>query len=45
MVSKCMENVDLTGKWSVDIMYDEETDCYYLIDMAIAEQSTYWKID
>lgn len=45
MVSKCMENVDLTGKWSVDIMYDEETDCYYLIDMAIAEQSAYWKKD
>lgn len=31
----------LTGKWSVDIMKSEKT--YYLIDMAIAEQSAYWK--
>lgn len=43
MVLKCMENVQLTGKWSVDIMYDEESDMYYLIDMAVAEQSAYWK--
>lgn len=45
MVSKAMENVDLDGKWSVDIMYDEESDEYYLIDMAIAEQSAYFKND
>lgn len=43
MVSKYMKNVQLTGKWSVDIMYDEESDMYYLIDMAVAEQSAYWK--
>lgn len=35
-------NVDLVGKWSIDIMYDEISDAYYLIDMALAEQSAYW---
>ena len=30
----------LTGRWSVDIMKNEKT--FYLIDMAIAEQSAYW---
>lgn len=43
MVKKAMENVDFFGKWSIDIMYDKESDTYYLIDMALAEQSAYWK--
>lgn len=42
MVSDHMKNVDLTGIWSVDILYNEADDTYYLIDMAIAEQSAYW---
>lgn len=31
----------LTGKWSVDIMLWADT-TYYLIDMALAQQSAYW---
>ena len=31
----------LTGRWSVDIMKNEDT--FYLIDMAIAGRSAYWK--
>ena len=42
-VAECMKSVDLTGKWSVDIMWDEESKIYYLMDMAIAEDSAYWK--
>lgn len=41
-VSKAMEKVDLTGKWSIDIL----TDGYgndWLIDMAEAERSAYWR--
>ena len=37
------DNNEFTGKWSIDIMYNEEDDTYYLIDMAIAETSAYWK--
>ena len=44
-IEKAFENVDLTGKWSIDIMIDESnnTPIYYLIDMATAETSAYWK--
>lgn len=43
MVDKAMVNVKaLHGQWSVDIMYDEEHDKYWLIDMAVAQQSAYW---
>lgn len=42
MVDEHMRNVDLQGAWSVDIMYEEEEDQYWLIDMAIAAQSAYW---
>lgn len=41
-VAKAMENVDLTGQWSVDLMWDDTSDCYWLIDMAVAQQSAYW---
>lgn len=41
-VTADMSNVDLTGKWSVDVMYDKISDTYYLIDMARAENSAYW---
>lgn len=37
--------VPLTGKWSVDVLYDDVADKYWLIDMALAEQSAYWKGD
>lgn len=40
-VEDSMKNVDLKGQWSIDIMYNTED--FYLIDMAIAQQSTYWK--
>lgn len=40
LVSEHMQNVDLTGKWSVDIMYRGD---YWLIDMALAENSAYYK--
>lgn len=42
LVSDHMKNVDMTGKWSVDIMYDVVSDSYYLIDMAQAQRSAYW---
>jgi len=42
LVAKCMNNVNLTGIWSVDIMLDEQNSEYWLIDMAIAQQSAYW---
>lgn len=43
LVEKHMQGVDLSGNWSIDILYDELNDKYYLIDMAIAEQSAYWR--
>jgi len=42
MVGNATKNVEMTGKWSIDVMYDEESDDYWLIDMAVAEQSAYW---
>lgn len=42
MVTKYMPQVQLSGIWSVDIMYNSADDIYYLIDMAIAKQSAYW---
>ena len=38
-----LKDVDLNGKWSVDFLYDAESDTYYLIDMATAKTSAYWK--
>lgn len=32
----------LKGKWSVDIMLEENSNTFYLIDMAIAQRSAYW---
>lgn len=41
MVAEAMKGVSaLAGPWSVDIMYDRGK--YYLIDMAVAEESAYW---
>jgi len=44
-VEKAFKTVDLDGKWSIDIMIDESNDwpSFYLIDMATAETSAYWK--
>ena len=41
-VAKDMAEVSLTGRWSIDIMYDEIQECFWLIDMAKAEDSAYW---
>lgn len=41
LVNTHMKDVDLAGIWSVDIMSANDT--YYLIDMARAENSAYWK--
>lgn len=38
-----MRDVRMTGKWSIDIMWDEQRQEYWLIDMAQAEHSAYWK--
>lgn len=37
-----LNNNKLTGIWSIDIMYVEEEDRFYLIDMALGHQSAYW---
>lgn len=42
MVEEAMADVDLSGAWSVDIMWDSTREKYWLIDMAVAETSTYW---
>lgn len=42
LVEAAMANVDLDGAWSVDIMWDDIREKYWLIDMAVAETSTYW---
>lgn len=43
LVKDHMESVSgLDGPWSVDIMLDEAGQ-YWLIDMAVAEQSAYWE--
>lgn len=36
-----LANVDLNGKWSVDVLVDDDNK-YWIIDMAIAERSAYW---
>ena len=41
LVSEKMKEVELIGNWSVDILLDEKGD-FWLIDMAIAENSAYW---
>lgn len=41
LVEKHMKGVDLEGVWSVDILYDDID--FWLIDMAIAEKSAYWR--
>ena len=33
---------DMHGRWSVDIVWDEEKQIYWLIDMATAETSSYY---
>ena len=42
LVEAAMADVDLDGVWSVDIMWDAVQKKYWLIDMAVAETSTYW---
>ncbi len=41
LVSEHMPHAWLEGKWSIDIMMNDEND-FYLIDMALAENSAYW---
>lgn len=43
LVDEHMKSVDLKGKWSIDILKDE-SDCFWLIDMALAANSTYWSV-
>jgi len=43
LVDQSMKTVsELTGIWSIDIMFVEEKNEYYLIDMAIGKMSAYW---
>lgn len=44
MVAEAMKNgvEGLTGQWSVDVLMDE-TGKFWLIDMGIAQMSTYWE--
>lgn len=42
LVSSHIQNVQLDGIWSVDILWDEQNQKYWLIDMAIAQTSAYW---
>lgn len=44
LVKKHMVDVDLQGKWSIDILYNELEDNYWLIDMAEAHRSAYWNM-
>ena len=41
LVEKHMQSVDLTGKYSIDIMMDTKKQ-FWLIDMALARNSAYW---
>lgn len=42
-VNKYLTNIDeLKGKWSVDLLVDDKENVW-LIDMALAEQSAYWR--
>lgn len=45
MIRTHLKDVDVTGIWSVDILYNAEDDTFYLIDMATAKTSAYWKPD
>lgn len=36
---------ELKGIWSIDFMYDIDTDKLYLIDMARGTRSAYWNVD
>lgn len=40
LVKDCMPNVELQGAWSIDLMYVNNE--FYLIDMALAEQSYFF---
>jgi len=42
LVSDKMKEVQLEGIWSIDTLIDENNDIW-LIDMALAEESSYWK--
>lgn len=42
LVSEKMQKIDLTGIWSIDLMY--ANDEFYLIDMALAHQSYYYEL-
>ena len=42
LAEKELANVDLPGKWSVDLMWDAGSREWWLIDMALANQSAYW---
>lgn len=44
MIADHLKTVDLTGKWSVDVLVDDRG-AYWLIDMAEAARSAYWKYD
>jgi len=44
LVAESFANVDLNGKWSVDVLVDGKNQ-YWIIDMALAGQSAYWKYD
>ena len=41
LVEEHMQDVDLSGIWSVDILEDEQND-FWLIDMALGYRSAYW---
>lgn len=41
LVIEHMPRAWLEGKWSIDIMMNDEND-FYLIDMALAKNSAYW---
>lgn len=42
LVADAMKNVEgLDGKWSIDVLLDEKGG-FWLIDMAVAQQSAYW---
>lgn len=41
LVADAMQNVELSGQWSIDILMDEKEE-FWLIDMAVAQQSAYW---
>lgn len=43
LVETHMSTVMLEGQWSIDLMYNEIEEKFYLIDMAIAQQSAYFK--